>query len=125
MLRLPNFRCSICSNPLDETHEGDHGGLNARVAPEDALGVVGPTLELGDGELEVTGGGSGRARPVAVAAVLLGLAPLAPRRAAGVLRVGVHHRVRHRLQHPAAELAQVGALVEHRHRLSPMLDGEL
>lgn len=64
-------------------------------------------------------------RPVAVAAVLPGLAPLAPRRAAGVLRVGVHHRVHHRLQHPAAELTQVGALVEHRHRLSPLLDGEL
>ena len=26
MLGLPNFRCSFCSNPLDETHSGRRGG---------------------------------------------------------------------------------------------------
>lgn len=30
MLRLLNFRCSFCSNPLDETHQPCGGGANSR-----------------------------------------------------------------------------------------------
>ena len=40
------------------------------------------------------------------------------------LGLRVHHRVHRRLEHPAAELAQVRALGEDRHRVSIILGGE-
>lgn len=33
MLRLLNFRCSFCSNPLDETQEFAHLGATAQAIP--------------------------------------------------------------------------------------------
>ena len=49
MLRLLNFRCSFCSNPLDETHATDALSLLRAQAAENANGATVNLATLNNG----------------------------------------------------------------------------
>ena len=97
-------------------HRRDQRAVHAAVALDEVVGEERAGAQLRDPERHVADGGGQAPLAVAVAGVRPLGAALAVGRPAFLVGPRRHRGVRHELEHPAPELAQVDALLQDRER---------